>query len=203
MTLHSGDPLLGEDADNLTLLNEIMGAGNPNPASDSNLEALLGIQQNPPAMGMQQQFGDPSQMGANSQMLQQQQFGNPGSAFHSFNQQWNAHFGIGGNVNPMQQQWQQPQQQQQAFQQQTPHQHQMGQQNMAPSNFQVKARNSEKHVNAHTHTYSHAHSHTNTCTYSHHTHSNSNEQTLKGSTVKSHTFNILFALLRPLQVTTQ
>lgn len=133
----NGDPLLGEDADNLTLLNEIMGAGNPNPASDSNLEALLGIQQNPPAMGMQQQFGDPSQMGANSQMLQQQQFGNPGSAFHSFNQQWNAHFGIGGNVNPMQQQWQQPQQQQQAFQQQTPHQHQMGQQNMAPSNFQA------------------------------------------------------------------
>jgi len=130
----NGDPLLGEDADNLTLLNEIMGAGNPSSAADSNLEALLGIQQSPAAMGMQQQYGNPSQMGQNTQMTQQQQqFGNPGSAFHSFNQQWNAHFGIGANVDPMQQQWQQ----QQVFQQQMPHQQQTGQQNMAPANFQA------------------------------------------------------------------
>ena len=162
ISLLQGDPLLGEDADNLTLLNEIMGAGNPSSAADSNLEALLGIQQSPAAMGMQQQYGNPSQMGQNTQMTQQQQqFGNPGSAFHSFNQQWNAHFGIGANVDPMQQQWQQ----QQVFQQQMPHQQQTGQQNMAPANFQVRLKlHTRARANRHTLEYRHTRSNTHTLT---------------------------------------
>jgi len=128
----NADPLLSEDADNLTLLNEIMGAGTQNPESDSNLETLLGIQHNPGTLGAQQQYGANSQMA----LQQQQQFGAPGSAFHSFNQQWNAHFGIGAAVDPMQQQWQlQQQQQQQMFMQQM--QHPTGPQNMALANIKA------------------------------------------------------------------
>ena len=122
-----------------------MGAGNPTSgAESSNLEALLGISANPSSMGAQPAYGDPSAFGANAQVPQQQypSQGTPGSAFYSFNQQWNAHFGIGGAVDPMQhyqpQQHQQQQQQQQLFMQQMSQQAQpTNQQTMAQGAYQV------------------------------------------------------------------
>jgi len=126
----------------LTLLNEIMGAGNPT-SQPTSLEALLGIEQNPATMGSQQMYGDPSQFPANGQMVQQQASREmPGSAFHSFNQQWDAHFGIGGAAtDPTQQQFlyhqQQQQQQQQMFQQQMQHPQWPMQQTPAHGNYQA------------------------------------------------------------------
>lgn len=105
-----GDPLLAEDADNLTLLNEIMGTGPEHSANPDFLDMSQTHGLNP---GMQQFPGQfpgavpgqyPGAMpGPMMQMSASQVPTNmPGSAFHSFNQQWNAHFGF--SLDPMSQQ---------------------------------------------------------------------------------------------------